>query len=164
MKTIKTFILTVFVLVPFTGINSINRSGEVSPLEPFHYQPKTLFELVDSICKAKGVPTELVIEIGKNESNWEWTREGAFGDYGDLQVIPVTFDYWYKTLQLSGGKTRTNYLIVGIHYLKYQYDRYGSWRKARYAYGRGHWKNPSQWTAMERSFMRKIDFGKYDGL
>jgi hypothetical protein len=53
---------------------------------------------------------------------------------------------------------------VGIYYLKYLHNKYGTWEKARFAYGRGHWREPYTWTHLEKKFMRKIDFSKYDSL
>ena len=131
----------------------------VVPLNP----EKTPLEIADSICSALDVPFELVLEIGKNESGWRYIKNTSGGtDMGDLQVIDQTYDYWYDRLALTGGKNRRNYLIVGINYLRYQYDRYGSWRKARFAYGRGSWRDESTWTCLEQKFMNKIDWTKYD--
>ncbi len=125
-------------------------------------QPSIL-DVADSICYEMGVPPELVYEIGMNESRWQNINDM---DYvikdGDLQVIDRTFNHFYKKLGLVGGKTRRNYLIIGIYYLKQNYDQFGSWEKARYAYGRGRWKPSSEWTALERKFMTKIDWTKYD--
>jgi hypothetical protein len=125
---------------------------------------KCILDIADSIALAHGVPPNLVYEIGMNESRWPEIYDF---DYlirqGDLQVIDRSFDHLYKKLELTGGKTRYNYLVVAIHYLKMNYNRYQSWEKARYAYGRGHWKPRSQWTAMERHFMDKIDWSQYDG-
>lgn len=115
------------------------------------------------ICKKLGIPFELVDEIATNESRWRCIASELGGtDYGDMQVIEKTFNYWYDKLNLEGGKTRANYLKVGLNYLNYQYKRYDSWEKARYAYARGNWKDSTEWTELEKTFMRKIDFTKYD--
>lgn len=132
-------------------------------LETRRVRPETVFEWADSIALSIGVPPKLVYEIGMNESRW---RNPEDLDYlikdGDLQVIDQTFYKMYKKLGLTGGKTRYNYLVIGIHYLKDCYKVGGTWRKARYIYGRGRWKDPSQWTKLERSFMGKIDWSQYD--
>lgn len=126
-------------------------------------RPETVFEWADSIALSIGVPPKLVYEIGMNESRWRNPEDLNFLiKYGDLQVMDQTFIKMYKKLGLSGGKTRYNYLVVGIHYLKDCYRVGGTWQKARYIYGRGRWKDPSQWTKLERSFMGKIDWSKYD--
>ena len=127
-------------------------------------KPKTVFQWADSIAASIGVPPKLVYEVGMNESHWPNPKNL---DYlikdGDLQIIDRTFDIMYKRLGLTSGRTRYNYLVVGIHYLKDCYNRgNGTWRQARYIYGRGRWKDPSQWTKLERHFMTKIDWKQYD--
>lgn len=156
------------VITPFDGKNNIpatknklelkkNREAVNEAIE------KPILLTSDSICKSIGVPPALVREIGENESGWRCIQSlYGHSDYGDLQVVEKTFNFWYKKLGLKNGKTRENYLVVGIHYLKYQYDRYGSWQKARFAYGRGHWRDSSSWTELEHKFMTKIDWTKYD--
>jgi len=80
----------------------------------------------DSICESISVPYELVNEIIENESGWRFIANLNGGsDFGDMQVVRNTFDYWYLHLDLKGGKTRLNYLIVGIHLLKYYYVQEG---------------------------------------
>ena len=124
---------------------------------------KSVFEVADSICQEAGVPFELVKEIGQNESGWRYISNTNGGsDHGDLQVIDQTYWYWYDKLDLKGGKTRRNYLKVAIYYLKSEHNKYDSWKKARFAYGRGRWRDESTWTALETKFMNKIDWTKYD--
>jgi len=154
-------------ILPLLLINSNLNSYQVI-YEPLIPKPYNVHYVADSLCKVFKVPYKLVYTIGKQESNWNFNKVGKYGDRGDLQVIPNTFKYWYNKLNLKGGKTRTNYLIVGIAYLRYQYDIYHNWRKARYAYGRGSWKEPftisidsitgrekvdTNWTKMEFKFM-----------
>lgn len=130
------------------------------------YKPKTRNEILafsDSVCRAAGVPPGLIRDIGNNETGWRFIKDFNGGTaHGDLQIVDNTFFHWYKKLGLKGGKTRENYLIVGIFYIKSLHKVYGSWQKARYAYARGHWKEPSKWTPLERKFMGKIDWSKYD--
>jgi hypothetical protein len=123
----------------------------------------SITDKADSICLAIGVPPKLIYEIGMNESR----RQNVYDlDYlikdGDLQVIDRTFKHYYTGLGLTGGKSRINYLIVGIYYLKRNYTIYQSWEQARYAYGRGRWKPRSQWTSLEKKFMGKINWSDYD--
>lgn len=124
---------------------------------------KSVLEVADSICQEAGVPFGLVKEIGQNESGWRYISNTNGGsDHGDLQVIDETYWHWYEKLELKGGKTRRNYLKVAIYYLKSLHNKYGSWEKARFAYGRGHWRTPDTWTCLEEKFMGKIDFTQYD--
>lgn len=122
-----------------------------------------IFDLADSIADVFDVPRKLVYEIGMNESRWQnpYDLHYLIKD-GDLQVIDRTFNHFYKELGLKGGKTRKNYLMVGIYYLRVNYDIYHNWEKARYAYGRGRWKPRSEWTALEKKFMSKINWSEYD--
>lgn len=122
-----------------------------------------IFYFVDSISEVYRIPAGLIYEIGMNESRWPKPEDiNHLIKDGDLQVVDRTFKYWYNQIGLTGGKNRVNYLIVGCHYLKYCYDRTGSWEKARFMYGRGHWREPHTWTALEKKFMSKIDWSKYD--
>ena len=138
----------------------------VSQITVAQSKPKSREQILsfsDSICRAAGVPEGLIRDIGNNETGWRYIRDFNGGTaHGDLQIVDNTFFYWYKKLKLKGGKTRENYLIVGIYYIKYLYNTFGSWQKARYAYARGHWKEPSKWSPLEKKFMGKIDWAKYD--
>lgn len=136
---------------------------EMKKAAPNVVKSKSVLEVADSICKEAGVPFELVKEIGQNESGWRYISNTNGGsDHGDLQVIDATYWYWYDKLDLQGGKTRRNYLKVAIYYLKSLHNKYGSWEKTRFAYGRGSWRGPETWTKLEKKFMGKIDFTKYD--
>ena len=170
LKFVK--ITTVLSLILFNHTQSSNATIEpirhitihcldADTIQSLALVPKTPFEISDSICKALGVPPGLIREIGKNESQWTWNVVGSYQDRGYLQIIPSTYNYWYDKLGLTGGYTKRNHLIVGISYLRWQYDRYGSWYKARFAYGRGSWRPPSTWTEMERAFMANINWQKY---
>ena len=153
---------------PFAGKNNASPSKNKLIVEKSEENrqltPRETIQLKsDSICRELGIPAQLVREIGQNESGWQCIRSFSGGtDYGDLQVVESTFNYWYDRLELEGGKTRENYLIVGINYLKYLHDRYGSWEKARFAYARGHWRDRSTWTCLEVKFMDKINWRQYD--
>lgn len=139
-------------------------SGNYDTISANQQQPKSVFDWVDSIATAMGVPPGFVKDVGRNESKWPKPNNLNFLiPNGDLQIMPATYKIWYKKLGLTGGKTRYNYLVVGIAYLKYCKDQGdGTWRQARYIYARGRWKKPSQWTKLERRFMSEIDWKLYD--
>lgn len=138
----------------------------VSVLATAQSKPKTKQQIQafsDSVCLSAGVPPGLIRDIGNNETGWRYIRDFSGGTaHGDLQIVDNTYYYWYKKLNLKGGKTRENYLIVGIYYIKALYKTFGSWQKARYAYARGHWKEPSKWSPLEKKFMGKINWSQYD--
>ncbi len=155
-------VVALFAFAPYGGKNNTTTIKNKNFSEKI-LKEKTILEISDSICNSIGVPPELVREIGENESGWRCIRSQSGGtDFGDLQVIDKTFKYWYDELNLKGGKTRYNYLVVGIHYLKYNYDRYHSWEKARFSYARGSWRSKSTWTCLEEKFMGKINWSRYD--
>jgi hypothetical protein len=153
---------------PFAGKNNASQNKNKLIVEKNSENLKkapirTIKTVSDSICISLGVPKDLVREIGTNESGWTCVQSMTGGtDFGDLQVVEPTFNYWYDRLDLEGGKTRENYLIVGIHYLNFLHNRYGTWEKARFAYGRGHWRSKATWTCLEEKFMGKINWRKYD--
>lgn len=178
MKKFKTYLIVVVLFViaiVATSFVSHQNQSEIDQLRKTEEaanelklkskpsKSKSVFEVADSICKEAGVPFELVKEIGNNESGWRYIQNTNGGsDNGDLQVIDPTYWYWYDKLELTGGKTRRNYLKVGIYYLKSLHNKYGSWEKTRFAYGRGSWRDKSTWTNLEKKFMGKIDWTKYD--
>lgn len=126
-------------------------------------QKLNIFYFADSISGALNIPPGLIYEIGMNESRWPNPDNlNHLIKDGDLQVVAKTFHHFYNKLGLTGGITRVNYLIVACHYLIFCYEKTGSWQKARFMYGRGHWREPSTWTPLEKRFMTKIDWSKYD--
>ena len=155
-------------VVPCDWDSSVNDSIAISFQECFDTICRivaipSVFDLADSIADVFDVPKKLVYEIGMNESRWPnpYDLSHLIKD-GDLQVIDRTFNHFYKELGLRGGKTRKNYLMVGIYYLRVNYDIYHNWEKARYAYGRGRWKPRTEWTALEKKFMSKINWNQYE--
>jgi hypothetical protein len=165
MKNLSKHIIMVTLLVVILGATSfVNRQNdEKREFAKKEIRLKTVLEVADSICQEAGVPFELVKQIGQNESGWRYIKNSNGGtDHGDLQVIDVTYWHYYNKLELTSGKTRRNYLKVAIYYLKDLHTKYGSWEKARFAYGRGKWRGPSTWTTLEKKFMSKIDFSQFD--
>lgn len=145
-------------------------SSPPSEYEVVQEQPKTIFDYAETFCRVYEVPYDLVYEIGKNESRWPCPENLLFiqecldveeDSDGDLQIWPTTWDYLKDQLHLQ-EKTRITLLHAGIYYLRQQYDRYGSWEMARYAYARGSWKPPTEWTKLEKKFMNKINWSNYD--
>lgn len=136
-------------------------------------QPETkkdIFFYVDSLCSIYQVPTELVIEIGQNESGWknpeqlDYIRMCQASNEDSRGDIQVNMKYWnyYKEKYDIQGYNRLYLLETGIAILRDNYDRFGSWRKARFVYGRGHWRGHHTWTRMEKHFMYRINWYKYD--
>jgi hypothetical protein len=113
-----------------------------------------LMQTIETVADTVGVPANVLKAIAWNESRYKWVI-GAYGDMGYFQIIPSTYDHWKYKLNLGDNKYDNN-VVIAAHYLKYLHNRYGSWYKARFAYGRGHWRDSSTWTAMEKEFMRNF--------
>lgn len=169
MKYVIILLLTIAPILP-----------KVSPYNHFCRQIKEerilpkgkIFDLIIQYSDSFEVPKELVYEIGNNESGWlhpndlNYIQQPTYvpgeSSKGDLQVIDKSFKSLSKELHLK-EKTRETLLIAGIYYLKKCYiQNDSSWYKARYVYARGRWKNPNKWTKLEKKFMSKINFNKYE--
>lgn len=138
----------------------------------FQFPEGWIFEIAKYYCDSLNVPREYVYDVGMNESGWKYPNDSTFiqgPDYvpgetsqGDLQMIDPTWEYWSKQLNLK-QKNRKNLLIACIAYHKYCYWKGdSSWEKARYIYARGRWKPKSKWTKLEKRFMSKMNFKKYN--
>jgi hypothetical protein len=130
----------------------------------------TIFDIVDKYCKKYDVPEKMVYQIGMNESGWPKpdnldylikVPDCGYDSYGDLQIWSPTRKAIFKELNLI-EINRENCIHASIYYLYKQYVRYGSWYKARFAYGRGSWRGPSTWKPIEKKFMNKHNWKKYD--
>lgn len=150
-------VLILLLLVPLSTWEHPLPEKHSIPLKQLELEPQ---EISDSICKELGVNPEFMRDLAQCESGWKWVT-GSYGDKGYFQIIPSTFKYWSKKINLKGHSERNN-IIVATHYIKYLRDRYGSYYKARFAYGRGSWRHPYTWTCMEEAFMRKVNWRKYD--
>ena len=114
-----------------------------------------LMATIDSVAKQYNVPPKVMKAIAWNESRYKWVV-GSYGDMGYFQIIPSTYNYLAPKVALSGNKRKDN-VIVAAYYLQFLYSKYGSWYKARFAYGRGHWRDSSTWSAMEKEFMSNFE-------
>ena len=114
-------------------------------------EKEALMQTIQNVSCKVGVPANVLKAIAWNESRYKWVV-GSFGDMGYFQIIPSTYNYLSPKVALSGNKRKDN-VIVAAYYLKFLHNKYGSWYKARFAYGRGHWRDSSTWTSMEKEFM-----------
>ena len=114
-----------------------------------------LMQTIDSVASEHQVPAKVMKAIAWNESRYRWVV-GSYGDLGYFQIIPSTYNHLAHYVALSGNEREDN-VRVAAYYLRHLHDKYGSWYKARFAYGRGHWRDSSTWTCMEKEFMRNFD-------
>jgi hypothetical protein len=169
MKNLFLLILTFFIVTTTYTEDIIHLDVKIKDEEP---KKEWVFEKLEFYCDSLNIPYDLMYQIGMNESGLLHPNDSNFiqgPDYvknedsqGDFQMIHSTWRVWSKKLKLE-EKNRENLLIACTHYFKYCYI-YGdsSWRKARYIYARGRWKEPYRWTRLERKFMDKINFNTYD--
>jgi len=173
LKTLSIFLLTCIWLV---GIALVKTVAEpivitiVCEADSCIEEKENIFNLVDKYCNMYDVPNTMVYQIGLNESGWPqpdnlgYTQKvwdcGAIS-YGDMQIWQPTRLSVFKKLNLT-SITRENCLHASIYYLHTQHVRYGSWYKARFAYGRGSWRPEYTWKPIEKRFMNKHNWKQYD--
>lgn len=150
---------------------SLTKSKKVdsSPIETTSSSLTTL-DYLRGICKEEGVPYQLIYEIGKNESGWRHIGDTSFvakcwdtteKSIGDLQVNTKYWGYFSKKYCVY-DKSRLSLLKISVKHMAYLKRVHGTWRKARFVYGRGHWRGEDTWTCAEVSFMGKINWKVYD--
>lgn len=164
--------LVFIVIAPLISGMSEPRSQEVDwvPASASVHVERNIDYYRDSLCAIYGVPKELVREIGQNESNWLHPEDTSYirmcgiegeDSRGDLQINMKYWEMFSRRYEIQ-HPNRIGLLQAGIAHLANLRARYGSWKKARFAYGRGHWRNESTWTALEKKFMTKINWNQYD--
>jgi len=154
MKTLTTILF----LLPLTAPTKLPELNYAAPSIAPSIAPterEALMQTIQNVSCKVGVPANVLKAIAWNESRYQW-KVGIYGDLGYFQIIPTTYDYWREKVPQTANKREENVMIAAC-YLKYLHNRYGSWYKARFAYGRGHWRDSSTWTAMEKEFMSNFE-------
>ena len=154
MKTL----ITILILTPLSfgaNIDLPNYSATSIAPSTAPTEREWLMQTIENVSDTVGVPANVLKAIAWNESRYKWVV-GSYGDLVYFQIIPSTYDYWKEKVPQTANKREENVMIAAC-YLKHLHERYGSWYKARFAYGRGHWRDSSTWTAMEKEFMRNFE-------
>lgn len=162
-------------LIPIKTHNKTSKYTEVTEQKidtGFQFPDGWIFEKAKQFSDSLGVPRELVYEIGLNESGWRFPNDSLYvqgpdyvkreASYYDMQILNSSFNIIKNKINLK-EKNRETALYACIYYLKECYiigD--SSWYKARFIYARGRWRPEYTWTKLEKRFMKKIDFSKYD--
>jgi len=154
MKTLLTILLAIPLAAP-TKLPELNYAAPSIAPSIAPTEREALMQTIQNVSCKVGVPANVLKAIAWNESRYKWVV-GSYGDLGYFQIIPTTYDYWREKVPQTANKREENVMIAAC-YLKHLHDRYGSWYKARFAYGRGHWRDPSTWTAMEKEFMSNFE-------
>ena len=113
-------------------------------LYPRHYEA-----YVRQYAQAYGVPEPLVYAVIRTESDFDRDAVSSVGAVGLMQLLPDTFvwlaDYHLHEeddpSRLTDAKVNIRF---GVYYLRWLYDRYGSWMEACAAYNAGH-GNVDRW-------------------
>ena len=150
MKTLTIILLAIPLATP-TKLPELNYAAPSIAPSIAPTEREALMQTIQNVSCQVGVPANVLKAIAWNESRYQW-KVGIYGDLGYFQIIPTTYDYWREKVPQTANKREENVMIAAC-YLKHLHDRYGSWYKARFAYGRGHWRDSSTWTAMEKEFM-----------
>ena len=106
-------------------------------LYPCHYEA-----YVRQYAQAYGVPEPLVYAVIRTESDFDRDAVSSVGAVGLMQLLPDTFvwlaDYHLHEeddpSRLTDAKVNIRF---GVYYLRWLYDRYGSWMEACAAYNAG---------------------------
>ena len=69
------------------------------------------------------MPMKLVLRVIKHESGFDSTAVNpSSGAWGFMQTVNGTFDWYYGKMNLSGGRTTSNNIKVGVQRLKDGFD------------------------------------------
>jgi hypothetical protein len=116
---------------------------------------RSLYNLNDDIfftmvgeCEKYKIPYEIYFRLIDMESGFKFVENKSSGAYGYMQVMPRTFTYVGKQIDVKGGHTETNNILVGSYLLKKNYNKWKrrgfddnqSWRFALAAYNAGEGK------------------------
>jgi soluble lytic murein transglycosylase-like protein len=92
----------------------------------------TVEEQIRTTAARLGVPPDLAVALAWRESGFNQSARGAAGEIGVFQLMPGTAsDVGVNPFDLTGN------IEGGIRYLKQQYDRFGNWETALWAYNAG---------------------------
>jgi len=88
--------------------------------------------MAQEAARKHGVPEDLFLRLVQQESGWKPTALSHKGAIGLAQLMPATA----RKLRVDPHDPKSN-LEGGAKYLRWMYDRYGSWRLALAAYNAG---------------------------
>lgn len=85
------------------------------------------------------IPIDIAFRLIYTESRFKIGAMSSVGAKGLMQVMPKTFDYHVNknNINLDNLDDVEMNIKVGMSILKYQYERFGSWKNALIAYNAG---------------------------
>lgn len=142
----RTRVLLLFLLLALAiaFVLSSTKGQLAKQLYPRHYEI-----YVHQYAREYDVPEPLVYAVIRNESDFDRHAVSSVGAVGLMQMLPDTYvwlaDYHLHEdadpSALTDAKTNIRF---GVYYLRWLYDRYGSWMEACAAYNAGH-GNVDRW-------------------
>ncbi|MBO5898428.1 MAG: lytic transglycosylase domain-containing protein [Clostridia bacterium] len=134
----RTRVLLLFLLLVLVIVVAMSTKGHVDKqLYPRHYEI-----YVHQYAHEYDVPEPLVYAVIRTESDFDRNAVSSAGAVGLMQLLPDTY-VWLADYHLHGDAdpsaltdAKTN-IRFGVYYLRWLYDRYGSWMEACAAYNAG---------------------------
>lgn len=104
--------------------------------------PRHYTDYVTRYAEAYDVPENLIYAVIRTESDFDRDAVSSVGAVGLMQLMPETFewlrDYQLReTLELGMRADPETNVRYGVYYLRFLYDRYGTWLEACAAYNAG---------------------------
>ena len=144
-SNVLTCALIVFLILLFATVGLLS-DHVFKDVEKIIY-PEEYYELVVKYSEENSVPAALTFAVIKVESNFDKYAESSVGAMGLMQIMPSTYKWLAQskfdeipiTALLHTPETNIRY---GTYYLRYLYDKFGTWEKALIAYnwGEGNFK------------------------
>lgn len=89
-----------------------------------------------------GIPVEILVAVGEQESRWQMDAVGAAGEVGPMQVLPSTAAFAEAAIGRELDLTDpADNVQAAAWYLRWCYDYEGDWARALAAYNGG----PDAW-------------------
>lgn len=78
------------------------------------------------------IPYTIYFRLIDMESGFRFVENKSSGALGYMQLMPNTFNYYYKKLELKGGHSKKNNIIIGSYKLHKNYKKWRSRGKSDY--------------------------------
>ena len=106
------------------------------------FEVRAVAETIVESSEALGIERDLVLAVIHTESGFHAFARSRVGALGLMQIMPETGEMLAEELGLSWEGPETLFdptvnVRMGIHYLAFLYEKYGSWERALAAYNWG---------------------------
>ena len=160
---ISLLLLAAFAVGAFLTVGWIQRSR----------YPRDYSEYVEKYSDEYSVPQSLVYAVIRTESSFKKDAVSRAGAVGLMQITPDTFSWLSRIMEIEEkpeliDDPETN-IKYGVYYLRYLYERYGSysWETACAGYNAGHnrvsgWLEDSRYSSDGKT-LKEIPIGETRG-